>query len=122
MKLSDFRGRVVVVSFWATWCGPCMGPVPHEREMVKRLGGKPLVCFPRCQWGRGPGTGGAAGRTSRGDDSGVPGGTAARRVRPPTGGTSAAGRRSTSSTARGIIRHKWNESPGAGAVGEGSLG
>lgn len=43
MKLSDFRGRVVVVSFWATWCGPCMELVPHERNLVKGLEGKPFV-------------------------------------------------------------------------------
>lgn len=43
MKLSDFRGRVVVVSFWATWCGPCMALVPHERELVKSLEGKPFA-------------------------------------------------------------------------------
>lgn len=43
MKLSDFRGRVVVVSFWASWCGPCMALVPHERELARRLEGKPFV-------------------------------------------------------------------------------
>ena len=33
LKLSDYRGKVVVLVFWGTWCGPCMQQVPHEREM-----------------------------------------------------------------------------------------
>jgi RNA polymerase sigma factor (sigma-70 family) len=43
MKLSDFRGKVVVVSFWATWCGPCMQLMPDEFALVKRFAGRPFV-------------------------------------------------------------------------------
>ena len=43
LKLSDHRGKVVVLTFWATWCGPCMELVPHERTLVERLAGKPFV-------------------------------------------------------------------------------
>jgi thiol-disulfide isomerase/thioredoxin len=43
LKLSEFRGQVVVLSFWASWCGPCMQMVPHERELAKRLKGKPFA-------------------------------------------------------------------------------
>jgi len=43
LKLSDHRGQVVVICFWATWCGPCMAMVPHERELVVRMAGKPFV-------------------------------------------------------------------------------
>ena len=43
LKLSDHRGKVVVICFWATWCGPCMAMVPHERELVARMAGKPFV-------------------------------------------------------------------------------
>jgi len=42
-KLSEYRGKVVMLSFWGTWCGPCMGLVPHERELVERLKGKPFA-------------------------------------------------------------------------------
>lgn len=34
-KLSDYRGKAVVLSFWASWCGPCMELVPHERELAE---------------------------------------------------------------------------------------
>ncbi|MDR3622139.1 MAG: TlpA disulfide reductase family protein [Paludisphaera borealis] len=43
MKLSEHRGKVVVLSWWATWCSPCMALVPHERELVRRMEGKPFV-------------------------------------------------------------------------------
>jgi thiol-disulfide isomerase/thioredoxin len=43
LKLSDFRGKVVVLSFWGTWCGPCMAQVPHERELVERLKDRPFA-------------------------------------------------------------------------------
>jgi thiol-disulfide isomerase/thioredoxin len=43
MKLADYRGNVVVLEFWATWCGPCMARVPDERRMVERWAGKPFA-------------------------------------------------------------------------------
>jgi peroxiredoxin len=43
LKLSDYRGKVVVLDFWATWCAACMAGVPHERSLAKRLEGKPFA-------------------------------------------------------------------------------
>lgn len=41
-SLAGFKGNVVLVDVWATWCGPCVKMIPHEREMVKKLEGKPF--------------------------------------------------------------------------------
>ncbi len=43
VKLSQYRGKVVVLDVWATWCGPCVAMIPHERELVKKLAGKPFA-------------------------------------------------------------------------------
>ncbi len=42
-KLSDYRGKVVVLTFSGNWCGPCVGMYPDERELVKRLKDKPFA-------------------------------------------------------------------------------
>ena len=43
VKLSDYRGKVVVVVFWASWCPPCCAMIPHERELVERNRDKPFA-------------------------------------------------------------------------------
>ncbi|HEX4047352.1 MAG TPA: TlpA disulfide reductase family protein [Elusimicrobiota bacterium] len=41
-SLKEFRGQVVVLEFWATWCGPCVELLPHMNKMVAAFAGKPV--------------------------------------------------------------------------------
>ena len=41
--LEDYRGRVVLVNFWATWCGPCLDEMPSLRKLQDRMAGRPFT-------------------------------------------------------------------------------
>lgn len=42
-NLSDYRGKVVVLTFSGNWCGPCRAMYPDERKLVERLRASPFV-------------------------------------------------------------------------------
>jgi cytochrome c biogenesis protein CcmG/thiol:disulfide interchange protein DsbE len=43
VSLADYKGKVVLVNFWATWCTPCLGEIPELIEMQQKYGPKGFV-------------------------------------------------------------------------------
>jgi thiol-disulfide isomerase/thioredoxin len=43
LALDEMGGRVVLIDFWATWCGPCNEELPHMKKIAKEFAGQPLV-------------------------------------------------------------------------------
>jgi thiol-disulfide isomerase/thioredoxin len=43
LTLESLTGKVVLIDFWATWCGPCREALPHIRKIAQKFDGLPLV-------------------------------------------------------------------------------
>ncbi|RFS23351.1 AhpC/TSA family protein [Chitinophaga silvatica] len=43
VSLADFKGKVVVVDVWATWCGPCKAELPYLMKLEEEMHGKDVV-------------------------------------------------------------------------------
>jgi thiol-disulfide isomerase/thioredoxin len=52
-KLTDYKGKVVVLNFWATWCDPCREEMPSMQRLQDKLAGKPFAIL-AVDYGEGP--------------------------------------------------------------------
>ena len=43
IALADFRGKVVMLDFWATWCGPCMQAIPAVQRLSEQFKDQPVA-------------------------------------------------------------------------------
>ncbi|BDI28591.1 hypothetical protein CCAX7_006420 [Capsulimonas corticalis] len=50
VKLSDYKGKIVVLDFWATWCGPCQASMPHLQHVYDQVKDKNVAVLGVCVW------------------------------------------------------------------------
>lgn len=43
MKLSDYRGKIIILSFWATWCAPCIEEFPSMVQLIEKFNGEVVM-------------------------------------------------------------------------------
>ncbi len=44
----DMQGKIVVIDFWATWCGPCLAAVPHNNKIAETYADKGVILIGVC--------------------------------------------------------------------------
>lgn len=50
LKLSDYKGQIVILDFWATWCGPCQRSMPHIEKVYQAVKSQGLAVIALCVW------------------------------------------------------------------------
>jgi thiol-disulfide isomerase/thioredoxin len=45
VSLNDFKGKVVYIDVWATWCGPCVAEIPHSKKLKEKYKDKTDIVF-----------------------------------------------------------------------------
>ncbi|GAB4463702.1 MAG: TlpA disulfide reductase family protein [Armatimonadaceae bacterium] len=48
LKLSDYKGKVVILDFWATWCPPCKASMPHLEQVWQQVKDQDVVVLAVC--------------------------------------------------------------------------
>jgi thiol-disulfide isomerase/thioredoxin len=48
MTLKKLKGKIVVLDFWATWCGPCLASIPHTNELMEKYADQGVVIIGVC--------------------------------------------------------------------------
>ncbi|MFI5379556.1 MAG: TlpA family protein disulfide reductase [Tepidisphaerales bacterium] len=52
VKTEAMKRKIVVVDFWATWCGPCKAAIPHNNEIAKKYADQGVLVIGACGGGR----------------------------------------------------------------------